>query len=227
MPEDPRREANRQEFLEAAARVIAGKGFHGMSMRSLAKEMGRSLTSFYTYFSSKEDVLHEIQRRAFETLLRESAAAVANSDSPAGQLYAFVLQHVRYVARHKDVMKVLVQEAGALPASRRRSIRRLKDGYFDSLKVIVASLQAEGGVAVDDDELERTTYSVFGMLNWTYGWYSARQHGTPSDVARSIHRLALTGLRAGPPSALAIQKVDDVVAAAEVPPLLAMSKRVA
>jgi AcrR family transcriptional regulator len=227
MAEDPRREANRQEFLEAAAHAIASKGYHGMSMRTLATQMGRSLTSFYTYFSSKEDVLHEIQKRAFDTLLRESATAVASTDSPAGQLYAFILQHVRYVARHHDVMKVLVQEAGALPPSRRRSIRRLKDTYFEHLRNIVRAVQSEGNVTVSDDELERTTYSVFGMLNWTYGWYSARQHGTPSDVARSIHRLALTGLRAGPPSALAIQKVDDAVANQEVPPLLAMSRRVA
>ena len=227
MAEDPRREANRQEFLEAAARAIASSGYHGMSMRTLAKQMGRSLTSFYTYFDSKEDILHELQRRAFETLLRESAAAVASTSSPAGQLYAFVLQHVRYVASHRDVMKVLVQEAGALPASRRRSIRRLKDKYFDNLKIIVSDIQREEGVEVSDDELGRTTYSVFGMLNWTYGWYAPRDHGSPSDVARSIHRLALAGLRSGLPSALAIQKIDDAVADEEVPPLLAMSRRVA
>jgi AcrR family transcriptional regulator len=229
MAEDPRRETSRLAFLEAAARVIARKGFHGMSMRTLAKEMGRSLTSFYTYFESKDEVLHDIQRRAFETLLRESEEAMAGADDPATKLYAFILQHVRYVAAHHEVMQVLVHEARALPANRRRSVRRLKDKYFENLRTIVEELleaSPERG-RIDDGELERLTYSLFGMLNWTYGWYAPRRHGSPSDVARSIHRLALCGLLDSTELTHDQLRLDAEIVDSKVPPLLATSRRVA
>jgi len=43
----------RLSILDAAARAIAERGFHGMSMRDLADERGQAVASFYNYFSSK------------------------------------------------------------------------------------------------------------------------------------------------------------------------------
>ena len=63
------RDKNQFEILEAAAAAIARDGFHGMSMRALAKATGRGLASFYTYFDSKESVLFAIQSQAFEALV--------------------------------------------------------------------------------------------------------------------------------------------------------------
>ena len=47
------REAGRQAFLAAAATAIAQRGYHGMSMRELARATGRSVGVFYNYFTSK------------------------------------------------------------------------------------------------------------------------------------------------------------------------------
>ena len=70
-----RPEAKRAEILAAAAQAIAKHGFHGMSMRELARTTGRSPASFYNYFESKEELLFSVQRDAFATLL-ESAESV-------------------------------------------------------------------------------------------------------------------------------------------------------
>ncbi len=45
-----------------------------------------------------------------------------------------------------------------------------------------------------DAELERATYAIFGMLNWIYGWYKPGRHGSAVELARSIHRMAMTGV---------------------------------
>jgi AcrR family transcriptional regulator len=202
-----RQEAQRAGILEAAAEAIAENGFHGMTMRGLARTTGRGLASFYNYFPSKEEVLFSLQTGAFETLNASLKAALDEIDDPVERLYVFVLNHVRYLAEHRSVMRVLVHEASALPAARRRKVRLLKERYFQTVRDIVASILAAGcrapGAAgsakLDAAEIERITYSVFGMLNWSYGWYDAEHHGTPEDVAKTIHAVAVCGLVANCP----------------------------
>ena len=195
-PRQLRHEAQRLEILAAAADAIAEHGFHGMSMRGLARATGNGLATFYNYFSSKEDLLFSLQTDAFETMTRTVNAALDGVDEHVDRLYVFVLQHLQYSAEHRAVMRVLVHEASALPAGRRKTVRLLKEGYFNVCREIVAAILSEAGGAAGLDlaEVERVTYSVFGMLNWSYGWYDPGQHGSPEDVAKTIHTLAVCGL---------------------------------
>lgn len=196
-----RREQNRADIIQAAARVIAKHGFHGMSMRKLAQATRRGLATFYNYFDSKEEVLFELQRQAFTTLVARAEQALQAVDDPQRRLLVFIQTHVQYFAEHPDVMQVLVREAAALPRAWRQEVRTLKERYFDIGRDVVQAVahshrgldDRDGG----DQELERATYGVFGMLNWVYGWYEPSRHGDPAHVAATLHRMAMWGL-AGP-----------------------------
>jgi AcrR family transcriptional regulator len=223
-----RRAQGRKEILEAAAQAIAERGYHGMSMRDLAKATDRSLAGFYNYFASKEDVLFALQKEAFETLVATTQASLAEVLDAASRLYVFIHNHIRYFAEHPDVMRVLVHEASALPPSRRRVIRAVKEQYFEIGREILRAVLEDGCGSpgalarggVDDLELERATYSVFGMMNWIYGWYDPKQHGPPSDVARTIHRVALCGLVARCPYTRLQDTLDERLASVVAPPLI-------
>lgn len=228
-----RREAQRAEILEAAAAAIAEHGYHGMTMRGLARATGRGLASFYNYYSSKEDLLFSLQSEAFETLTNSVKAALENVQEPVDQLYVFVLNYLRYAAEHRSVIRVLVHEASALPAGRRKTVRLLKEGYFNICRDIVAAILAagchspgaEGASTLDPVEVERVTYSVFGMLNWSYGWYDPKYHGTPQDVAKTIHALAVCGLVARCPNRLAQGNLERYLGAIAPPPLVSRPER--
>ncbi|MDD5177288.1 MAG: TetR/AcrR family transcriptional regulator [Sterolibacterium sp.] len=228
-----RHEAQRAEILDAAAAAIAEHGFHGMTMRGLSRATGRGLASFYNYFSSKEDLLFSLQTDAFETMTSSVKAALEGIEEHVERLYVFVLNHLRYSAEHRSVMRVLVHEASALPAGRRKTVRLLKEGYFNICRNIVADILAagcnspgaEGTASLDPAEVERVTYSVFGMLNWSYGWYDPKQHGTPQDVARTIHALAVCGLVARCPNRLAQGNLERYLGAIAPPPLVGKPAR--
>jgi AcrR family transcriptional regulator len=194
-----RRERAREEILEAAARAIASHGFHGMTMRDLARATGRSLANFYNHFDSKEAVLRELQVGAFGTLIAQGRDLIAQSDDPSAQLYLLIANHVRYVVEHPDVMRVLVHEASALPAKERRQLRTLKERYFELGRAILERLTREvprqsAAPALDPTELERATYNLFGMMNWIYGWYVPQRHGDARALTRSIHHILLCGV---------------------------------
>ena len=208
--------------------AISENGYHGMTMRGLARATGRGLASFYNYFSCKEDVLFSLQTGAFETLISSLKVALEGVDDPVERLYIFVLNHVRYFIEHRSVMRVLVHEASALPAGRRKKVRLLKQGYFQIGRDIVASIlaagcnspDAHGAASLDPAEVERVTYSVFGMLNWSYGWYDPQHHGTPRDVARTIHAVAVCGLVAHCPHRSAQGNLERYLGAIAPPPLI-------
>ena len=222
-----RQEQSRGDILAAAATLIARHGYHGLTMRELARTTGQSLANLYNYFASKDDLLFEVQSRAFETLIETAGHAVADADTAQSRLHAFVYNHVRYVCARPDVLRVLVQEAGALPAGRRRVVRALKERYFAQGLALVQGIVAEAGTPLPEAEVERAAYSLFGMLNWVYGWYDPSRHGSAEDVARSIHALASGGLVARRPSRREQAATERRVAgAAFVSPLRSTAKGV-
>lgn len=226
---DPRHLAEqRRKILETAARSIAEHGYYGMSMRALARATGKSLATAYNYFSSKEEILFALQKEAFETLISAAERALAGVESPSSRLYVLILNHLTYVSTHADVMRVLVHEAGSLPPQRRRSIRALKKRYFEIGRGVIEELLAEGcgsagvpGGQVDDPvEVERVTYSLFGMLNWVYSWYSPERHGEPRELARSMHGLIVCGALTRCPVREMQTEMDSHFGALEPRPLI-------
>ncbi len=214
-----------QDILTAAARLLAAHGYHGLSMRDLARETGTSLANLYNYFASKEDIAFALQTRAFETLIASAEQATKDVEGPDERFYAFVYSHVRFMTANRDVARVLVEEAGELPPKRRRAVRALKERYFEIARAIVVDLYRAGcgkpgalpAGAPTGAEAARSTYNIFGMLNWVYGWYDEARHGTVEDVARSIYGLALCGMVARCPSSAMLSGVERHVAQFRVP----------
>jgi hypothetical protein len=134
-------------------------------------------------------------------LLTHTRRALTGVENPVARLYVFALMHLRFFASYPDAMRVLVHEASALPPDSRAIVRERKEEYFGIARGIIGEIMRRqaGGNEPAELEVERTTYSVFGMLNWTYGWYEPERHGTPEELARTIHRIALGGISAHSP----------------------------
>ena len=55
-----RKEKTREEILNVAYRLFLENGFHGTSMRPIAREAGVSLGGIYNHFNSKEEIFASI-----------------------------------------------------------------------------------------------------------------------------------------------------------------------
>ncbi len=192
----PSAELSREVILDAAAVRLAREGSCGMSMRDLAGTLGCALSSVYNHFPSKDVLLQELQERAFETLTASARRAMEGASGTSGRLYLFITNHVRYVVDHRDVMSVLVHEAGRLGPEGRARVRARKEAYFGIAHALVAELCSAGPDRASQVAVERLTYHLFGMLNWLWGWYVPDRHGEVALVAGDIYALLLA--RAGP-----------------------------
>ncbi len=76
-PRTDRREARRQEILDAAYEVFATKGYRDTAVADIAKVLGIGHGTFYRYFTNKHDVFEQVLTNA---LLRV-ARAIASEDA--------------------------------------------------------------------------------------------------------------------------------------------------
>jgi len=193
-----RHRGNVQEILGKSSRLMARVGFHGTSMRELARETGRSLAGLYHYFQSKEDLLFLINHNGFTRLNDAWRRLSQHLETPEERLYGFIFLHTHYFVANIDEMRVMNWGTQALTYDRAMSIRNLKDQHTDDARTVVKEIHvAATGRPVEAQRGERLTYLLFGMMNWIFGWYSSDEHGEVDDLVCDIYSVFLRGIGGG------------------------------
>ncbi|MEU6715245.1 helix-turn-helix domain-containing protein [Nonomuraea sp. NPDC046802] len=153
----------RTEILDAAARLFAARGFHGVSMEDIGGAVGISGPALYRHFSGKDALLTEMLTDV-SSRLRESAVAVATSSSgPRETLDALLNVQITFAIEQSALITVHDRELGNVPEQERRQIRRLQRLYVEEWVTVLAELHPACPAA----RLRATTHAVFGLLNST------------------------------------------------------------
>ncbi|MGD0211371.1 MAG: TetR/AcrR family transcriptional regulator [Desulfomonilia bacterium] len=84
---------NLVKILNAALKLSSEKGFAAMSLRDLSAEAGLSMGALYTYFTSKEELLHMIQRQA-NVVAQVLLVQIKGIDNPRIKLRRVIQAHL-------------------------------------------------------------------------------------------------------------------------------------
>jgi len=102
--------ATRQQILEAAARLFAEKGYEGMTMKEIAREVGIKAPSLYAFFENKEDIFLHISRNVMEDHLQLAQAFSGDSDLPVRAQFERLLRTImNYQLREPLHMKIYIR----------------------------------------------------------------------------------------------------------------------
>jgi AcrR family transcriptional regulator len=184
-------ESPRERLLAAAVELFAESGFAGSSVRDLARKSGMSLAGVYHHFASKDEILFEIQKEAFEQLLLPLTSL--DPGLPAlGRLEAFVRNHINFFSRKQTKMKLLSHELSALKGERGSAIAQLRGRYHRICFEAVSDLLKTSGRT--DLDARVATMCLFGMINWIYRWYPRPHDPNPDLLARQMLDLFLKGV---------------------------------
>jgi AcrR family transcriptional regulator len=103
-----RREATREEILEAAWEMVRAEGLAGLSLRDLAAQVGMRAPSLYSYFDSKNAIYDAMfAQGAREYVEREKA--VARTGEPLADLKAASHFFVRFCTEDPSRYQLLFQ----------------------------------------------------------------------------------------------------------------------
>ncbi|WP_433034285.1 TetR/AcrR family transcriptional regulator [Actinomycetospora sp. CA-053990] len=177
-------------ILNAALEAFGDKGFHGASMRDVARGAGTSLSNLYNYFPSKSRLLAEVLRHANDELVTRLHVAVDEAgDDAVPRMREAVRAYVRFVVDHQLAMVVSTNEVRYLDGEDRERLVLDRDATQAVFEDIVAQGVASGEF--------RTPYpadaarSVLSGLAGVAAWYRPDGRLSRGQLAEQQARYAL------------------------------------
>lgn len=175
-------------LLEAAERIAAVEGIDGISVRSLAQEVGTSTRAIYSLFTSKDGLVAALGARAFDVLAAMVSALPTTSDPAADLVGAGVNGFRPFVASHPALFALGIQQGGTTD-EQRLTIGVSAARAFSVLQSLVERV-------VDHDASVAHSATAFHAL--CEGLAALELRGVlTADTAEDVWRDALSALVAG------------------------------
>lgn len=158
----------KSEILATAGELFSERGYHGTSMRELAKALHMRGASLYSHISAKEELLWEIVNEVADQFLA-LAEAVPRYISPEEQLVQLVRGHLKVIAHELHYAIVFFHEWKFLEPSLLARVKARRDAYEANFCRIIEEGTRQGLFQVANPRL--AALFVLSALNWTYQWF--------------------------------------------------------
>ncbi|MEU1275539.1 TetR/AcrR family transcriptional regulator [Streptomyces sp. NPDC005799] len=176
-------------ILAAALDVMYENGYHGATVRDIARRVGLTVPALYYHHESKEGLFAALlEVGTGEVAWRVRSAAEETPDRPDLQFVNVIRAVVLHMA-HRTRLAALDQELRYLsPRNRQRYAARRKD--VENVLVEIIDTGTREGFFTPHDPHE-TARALLGMCQSVGRWYSADGPLTPDDVAERYIDIAL------------------------------------
>ena len=157
--------AFRERAVAAATRLFADQGYRGMTLRSLAKELGVSPMTPYRYFENKEELFAMVRIEAFRRFADAQRDAVEGIEDPQEALRVLGRAYVSFALDEPDAYHIMFEllqaAAGTYP--------ELEVEQERAFQYILEAVQAavEAGL-LEGEPLQRAHYlwaQVHGLVS--------------------------------------------------------------
>lgn len=183
-------------ILEAALEAFYEFGFHGASVRDVARRVGMTVPSLYYHHDSKQGLLFAVLERTVLAIVERVELADAAGTTPTERLRnmveAIVLSMTalpRASALDASEARYLDGEYGERYVATKRHIDRMVQQVIDE--------GARSGTFAVDDAAEAAR-AILGMTQVVPRWYDAQGRATPEEIAAHYAEFALRVVDAQP-----------------------------
>lgn len=184
---------SRDAVVAAAVENFTALGYHGTSMRDIARTAGVTVASIYHHFASKQEVLQHIMVGTITDLLaatREAvdAAVAAGADSPTERLEALVDTWILFHTTRQAEALIGASELRSLDEAGRAMVV----GYRDEQEALFRSIVEDGvreGVFATRYPREAAR-AIIEMGYSVSSWYRLGGELSPTDMSQRYRELA-------------------------------------
>ncbi|ANW67101.1 TetR family transcriptional regulator [Mycobacterium sp. djl-10] len=179
-----------QVVLDAAVQNFQARGYHGTSIRDIARDAGMTPASIYHHFPSKQRILQHIMEAVMKDVIAATNGALLQSgNSPTEQLDALVQAWVLFHTQHRAEALIGASEIRSLDDVGHRIVVALRDQQEQMFRVIIDRGVAEGVFATAHPH--EAARAIINMGSSIAGWYRPDGDLSPEDIARRYADLAL------------------------------------
>ncbi len=193
-----RKEARREELLDAADRAIRNLG-PAVSMDEIAAEAGVTKPILYRHFGDKAGLSRALGERYLELLLGRLRAALARETAPAGRISATIDAYLAFAETEPQIYRFVIQETIAELAEKLAERRQGSAAGSSFLREIAAEItrilrEETGRFGVAAAYAEEWAHGIVGMVYLAGDWWLERRHMPRARLVESLTTLLIGGL---------------------------------
>ena len=179
-----------RRLQEVALTCFGERGYHGVSIRDLARAAGIQPSSIYAHVRSKEELLFGISMLGHVTQRDAADAAVlVAGPEPVDQLRAYVQAHVHMHATYRMLARVCNRELAALSPEHEQQVRAVRETSVRLLQGVLARGERLGVFELADPYLVAAAIGAMGIR--VAEWWQPGGNHTADEVADVYAELAV------------------------------------
>lgn len=145
-------EVRRDQIARAALQLVAAHGVSGLSLESLAKEVGLVPSGIYRHFKGREEVLDATLEHLGARLHHNLDLAARVTADPLERVHQLLRRHVRLIRENMAIPRIIFSEEvyGGHP-DRKARVRAIITRYLEGIAGFIREGQRQGRIRPDVD----------------------------------------------------------------------------
>jgi AcrR family transcriptional regulator len=176
----------RQRILDAAADLVAERGYHDVGMTDIGAAAGITGSAIYRHFDGKSGVLVTMFERVIDGLSAGANQVAESRLEPLPALRALIQGQIRFVVDDRAVAQVYYQEIANLPAEDRRRLRRKQRLYLEEWVHQLAMLRPGASDAEQRARVHAAIGAIQSVLRYQSGLAAQQLEDLIADAAELI-----------------------------------------
>lgn len=189
-------ETTRERILDAAAFVLARKGYAGARLDDIARVADMKAGSLYYHFSSREALVAEVMavgvNQTFETVTAR-LAALPEAAGAESRMRTALETHLLCLIELNDYARANSKLNGQVPSSIQSQHNANEAKYGKLWRKLFRDGETDGTFR-SDMSLSAIRMFVLGAMAWAIEWYKP-ENGSAEVLARDFATFVLDGLR--------------------------------
>lgn len=182
------KEETRSSILDAAYKIVKEEGWQALSMRKIADEIEYTAPIIYEYFSNKEAILAELNKKGYVYLAKEMEEAKNKHELPGDQLEAMWMAYWNFAFKKKELYQLMfgVQMNCCL-------MQKSPEAEAPAKLIVDAIKQLSDGKQLSESEICRRYYTYWSVV---HGLVSINlvNRGSSDEINRQVLKDAIDAI---------------------------------
>lgn len=185
----------KERIIQKGSDLFQVNGFTQTSIQDIVQALGVTKGTFYYYFTSKEELLMEINLRYINEVLEKQKAIMNDAafDSKM-KIKEIMTMLIKLIDKQGANAKIFFREINNLNEKHLEVIlKKRKEFYLNLQKIVEEGI--EKGELRPDLRPDIVTFGILGVCNWSYNWFNPKGELTDVEVAHIFADMILNGIQ--------------------------------
>lgn len=188
-------EVRQEQIIRAARKILADKGFGGLTIGAIAEKVGMANSNVYRHFKNKEAVIYAIIADTKMSLIGMVREVCLKERTAAARLENIFYRHIAYMEEHKDLPVILF--SSKLSGHGQKVLDRVKEGMGEYATEIGKILKegVKSGEFLRDTDIDTAGVTLLGLVQFlVLQWLMLDFPGTPTARGKKVWKIYLNGI---------------------------------